>query len=369
MGRTDDEVEIRGRWKAQRGRVVHRYIDIRQLYTDAKVAESLCVGGAVSYKLTEVASNITNETLFNNVVPHTRARFPNDTRLCRCLGLALLYAATHPDLQKWLPEQPVTAIKGFWIEHLRSRNVDVDAEDFVLPSPVKKVPLVVYRVEDQLCIDEVSDEVQQVIEQNGAAAGNTAHGNFVTREQYNALLVQLHQMRSAMHVHHAQHEASVAALKAWLEVFLSRINNNVRRFGGTIQGGLARQANQANRQQAGEQDQQAQVLNHPPGSATLSPTPRDLLVLWQEYEFGIGGRKPARDFTARERNNRANGIKQKYYRRKVVWESIARQIRAGHTMHAACLRIRNHYGITDSTTQIINKMLYDKRHNRMPPGF
>ncbi|KAI2499662.1 hypothetical protein MHU86_14843 [Fragilaria crotonensis] len=33
--------------------------------------------------------------------------------------------------------------------------------------------------------------------------------------------------------------------------------------------------------------------------AVLSPTPRNLFELWQEYQVGIGGRKAARLFTSR----------------------------------------------------------------------
>eukprot|EP00957_Ditylum_brightwellii_P188464 14347729-Ditylum_brightwellii.AAC.1 len=34
--------------------------------------------------------------------------------------------------------------------------------------------------------------------------------------------------------------------------------------------------------------------------ATLSKCPRDLHVLWHEYKFGIGGQKPAKDFSPSE---------------------------------------------------------------------
>ena len=44
----------------------------------------------------------------------------------------------------------------------------------------------------------------------------------------------------------------------------------------------------------------APVNNHV-GLASLSPTPRSLYDLSVEYQTGIGGRKPARDFTACER--------------------------------------------------------------------
>jgi hypothetical protein len=48
--------------------------------------------------------------------------------------------------------------------------------------------------------------------------------------------------------------------------------------------------------------------------ARLSPNPRNLHTLWQEYEFGFGGRKPAKDFMAEERGR----VKYSYHRRKVV---------------------------------------------------
>jgi hypothetical protein len=41
------------------------------------------------------------------------------------------------------------------------------------------------------------------------------------------------------------------------------------------------------------------VLYRAPPS--LSSRPKDLYVLWKEYEFGIGGRKASKDFTYRER--------------------------------------------------------------------
>jgi hypothetical protein len=45
-----------------------------------------------------------------------------------------------------------------------------------------------------------------------------------------------------------------------------------------------------------------------------------------EYKFGIDGNKPAEQFTSKERNNVAGGIKQRYYCRRVVWNCIERLI-------------------------------------------
>jgi CBS-domain-containing membrane protein len=81
------------------------------------------------------------------------------------------------------------------------------------------------------------------------------------------------------------------------------LNNNIRCFGGRIEGSLVRQVN-SNRQQRllamNEADEAApmEAVN----DAQLSSQTRDLITLWREYQFGLNGRKAARLFTTRERN-------------------------------------------------------------------
>ena len=43
-----------------------------------------------------------------------------------------------------------------------------------------------------------------------------------------------------------------------------------------------------------------------PYEATLSNCPRSLFELWQEYEFGLQGRKAAKRLTSREREEELN---------------------------------------------------------------
>jgi len=76
-----------------------------------------------------------------------------------------------------------------------------------------------------------------------------------------------------------------------------------------------------------------------PPAATLGK-PRDLYQLWNEYEFGLGGRKPARQFTAVERG----AVKCSYSRRKIVWDAIDRMVRSGATAQVAIDRIYGVYG-------------------------
>ena len=75
---------------------------------------------------------------------------------------------------------------------------------------------------------------------------------------------------------------------------------------------------------------------------TLSPVPRDLYTLWEEFEFGLGGRKAARRFTPHERGQ----VRLKYSRRKVIWGVLERLVRSGYTARAACDNIYEAYGKT-----------------------
>jgi hypothetical protein len=98
-------------------------------------------------------------------------------------------------------------------------------------------------------------------------------------------------------------------------------------------------------------------------AATLSAHPRSLHVLWEEYERGIGGRRAARLFTRDERGK----VKDKYARRKIVWDLISTLVRGGLTAQVAIDRIYDHYGRTDSVTTIISKMKTDRRNMTVFP--
>ena len=98
--------------------------------------------------------------------------------------------------------------------------------------------------------------------------------------------------------------------------------------------------------------------------ATLSNNPRSLLLLWQEYRHGINGRKPAERFTREERNKK--DIKQKYYRRNHVWQTIARLVRGSLAAEVVIERIYSVYGYDSSPTKIITALVRDKK--RHPGG-
>jgi hypothetical protein len=97
--------------------------------------------------------------------------------------------------------------------------------------------------------------------------------------------------------------------------------------------------------------------------STLSPNPRSLYLLWDEYENGIGGRKAARLFSREERGK----VKDKFHRGKVVWNCIATLVCAGLMAHVAIDRIHHIYGENTTVTKIINRMRQDRRAGVVNP--
>ena len=69
--------------------------------------------------------------------------------------------------------------------------------------------------------------------------------------------------------------------------------------------------------------------------ATLCTRPRTLFVLWQEYEFGIAGKKAAKLFTPRERGR----SKYAYSLRKSFWDLVVSMISHGYNHNTAIDKI------------------------------
>jgi len=95
--------------------------------------------------------------------------------------------------------------------------------------------------------------------------------------------------------------------------------------------------------------------HHP--AATLCENPKSLYILWQEYQFGIGGRKAAKDFTAEERG----AHKVTYSKRKIIWDKISTMVRASYTSDMAIEKIYTVYGLRTPVSKIIELMRNDQR--------
>lgn len=96
---------------------------------------------------------------------------------------------------------------------------------------------------------------------------------------------------------------------------------------------------------------------------SLSKRPTHLYELWHEYEFGLSGNKPAKNFTSAERG--ANRLA--YSRRKAFWDLIAELVRSGYTSDVTIERVRVAYGDQLSLTATLNAIRVDRAADGHPP--
>jgi hypothetical protein len=368
-GAHGEEVEIRGRWKGTRGgKIVNRYIDVKQLYQDAKVAGILCLGGPCKYAFKDGCESITDDWLFEHVVPNIRAKYGRS--FAAVLGKAVLYICLkEQDTQRRDEYVPVPHEMQ---ERVRAAYAELGLEE---SQPVLKVPLHIYRINEMLQIDEVAGSVAV-----GTAGGNAltavqdtnnavAVGHGLGNEVLQSLVIRMNRMEQV------QAQSQQTMLNAFSEMQTQQrrqyqiLNNNIMAFGGRIEGALVRQVN-SNRQHrlltmnSANGDVPMEVVN----TAQLSSQPRDLITLWREYQFGLNGRKAARQFTTQERNADRK-IKQKFYRRGQVWECMKRQIHRGLTPEQAALELRLVYGTKSSVSKIIDLLIADKKRYKARGGY
>ena len=345
-GCSEDEINGRGRWKQTR-RVVNRYLDVEQQFVDAKVQSVLCVGGPIKYVLVE-GSGITSAWYDQYVIPGIKEYFGNSNTISDVLALPLLFACMDVDLHLKLPLTLVTRIKNAYGE---IRVLDVGL------NPVKKVRLDINRVQDQLFIDEIADDFVA----GGLQAGvNNRQQN---ENNTNTIMIQMQQIKQQMSTQYDFLQNNYNNLRTDINEKHQIIQKNIKRI--LIQ--PPRQATPQQRLELAERDniEEAAALFNEPFTqqiAELSKTPRSLFDLWTEYVYGIGGRKPAKDFTFTERGK----CKFKYCRRKVVWDCISRHVNAGYLAPTAIDRIYQCYGRSQTVSYIIVAMVKDKKTGGHP---
>lgn len=355
-GAPPEDVHIRGRSKKRAARRIGltnpRNNDPPTIdpCKDAKVASLLCVGGPIKYKLRPDIV-ITDEWLFENIVPNIHRRYADDPNMCKTLALSILCVALEGGSTSSIPVPQEIR------ERVRQAYAGLGLDE---THPVMKIPLHVYRRDEQLMIQEAIP----------TSATTAMQGSIPIQ----AILMRLDRLERTTTEYQRQHQESIQRMEQVLVTHLSTINSSICRIGGAVLDALARQPEPPNQQPVVQpatrttgnprrSQQQIQCQDLP---ALLSKNPKSLLDLWKEYKQGINGRKPAEQFTTHERNSRLGGIKQKYYRRRVVWDCMERLVQRGFSPPAAANKILDVYGRDQSVTQIINLMIRDKQTGGHP---
>jgi hypothetical protein len=89
----------------------------------------------------------------------------------------------------------------------------------------------------------------------------------------------------------------------------------------------------------------------------LSKRPKDLFELYREYQFGIGGSKPAKLFSSAERGS----CRSTYSLRLGFWSLVDGLVRKGHTSETAIDLIYSSYGVQEPVVAILRKIRTDKK--------
>ena len=386
-GAHGEMVDHRGRWVSKKGsRIVNAvYIDPEDEYADAFVASKLCLGGPIKYKLKdELAGRITTEWLEEHVIPNISKRFSADRGLVHCLGLAMLFVIMDDDAS----DELLTLNDLAWIQAVKDAYEALPIDNKP-EQPVQRLPLHVYRIGEETFIDEVwrnEEGVQQSSNNNNtsveaslARVPASSGGSSATQQVLQTLLIQNQQLQRQLEEMDRRHELRDQTNRSWLEEKLRRINDNIKRFGGTVQSSFARQ--DARRQlDIARQQEEPQAREPPPGKTqnrggrnwpTLAPNVNSLLSLWTEYEFGIGGRKPAKSWKGHERGHKPQ--KQTYYRRNCIWKIQALLVNKGYRIENANALLRRTYGENTSITNMAEAIVQDrktyKHHGGLHPNF
>ena len=373
-GCNKDDKDIRGRWKTK-ARVSDVYEDTELPYPDAKVAEKLSIGGPCYYLFHEEVTSAPNEVdeastmgmlktfILSNVVPNIRQRLPDSVALV--LGKALL----------WLIYSPYNATHNLVPQEFQNRiRTEVNeivshttADGVVDPNynPIRRVPVVVTGDQGCVyidlipCLEEGDDDLGVAAAGGRGASATGIQAQLLALQSSNAQI-----RRELQEVRTNQMADRVLSLKHFSMVHGSirriALQPGVRSFRGTLAGGN----DDTNLQAANAADQPVAIARLQP---SLSPNPKNLYELWQEYEVGIGGRKAAKLFSQWERGGKN---KHKYCRRNVIWKIVDNIVRGRGQMTADVVidQIYAIYGQQTSVTKIINAIKDDMKRGRLNPN-
>jgi hypothetical protein len=222
---SEHEVEVRARWKSTGTKIIRRYMSNDLPYADAKVAATLCIGGACMYSLND-QSGITDAWLYEHVVPSifTRSKVQGRESVAHVLALPLLWASMDATMEPFMPSGIRNRVRAAY-EAIR-----------VLPeeqNPVSKIPLLVATNHNgALRIDPITHTLP--IDENNGVDGNMAASII---NSINALFSHFMVNQQEVRDLRLQQQQYISALQAFetrlIEIVNTQtniVNRNIRRL-------------------------------------------------------------------------------------------------------------------------------------------
>ena len=371
-GCTKDEKDIRGRWKSRK-RISDVYDDVELPYPDAKVANRLCIGGPCYYVMNgeleqtgsgtgDSSNNNNNSTtcmltmmtsfILGAVVPNIRKRMSESCTLV--LGKALLWYLFSPECMEACEYIPALAAMRHQVRRQFfeiARAADVSGIEEVDYNPIRKVPVIVSGDQGSVMIETLDADV--LAGAPGHRVGGVGSAAAI-QDQLLAIQSSLSQVRQDAN----ESKNSINMQFGNINNQLLIMNGNFKRMGKQPVRMMAEAAAVIQEHEGGPA-----ICAAPPLIASLSVAPRSLFELWEEYQVGIGGRKPAKQFTHHERGC----VKHRYHLRNIVWQVILGLVRQGHSDQRAIDLIYNIYGGGTSVTNVIRALKRDIKGGTLSP--
>ena len=347
-GCSRDEIDLRGRWKHQK-RQVDTYVDTTVPYPDAKVCASLCVGGAIRYDLV-VGSGLVDCWVLKNVVPNI-SKYHFCKKSAAVFGKAILWACFDPVASKHVPQDILLRVQS---QYERIRTLEPET------NPVKKVGLIVCGHEGQLFIDDLVVDGEGPAVNDETQAATVTDLNLTRRRQSSelqAVLSQLAVIRKQNEVLHTELDITKTHICKKLK-YMADTMNRIAAIPATMS--EKRYLNLTSTDTNPSLSYSPLLPTGPKKQAAkLCRNPKSLYMLWNEYEFGIGGRRPAKTFSKEERGtDRFN-----YYKRNIFWSLVVEMVHRGRSANDAIDKIYQAYGYKTSVTKIIKKLQDDKKNH------
>ena len=367
-GVSHDDVEHRGRWKDSR-RVSNRYVSPTLPYIDARACIKLCQGDACTY--VTKAGCITQEFLCSHVVPCIARKFGANVAII--LGSALMWTifSSHSKMVPVkLRERVMQAYDALSNKLLEGEN------------PIEQRKLYISGEGNNFRLVSGSDNCDNS-SKNTSTQGQGMPlvslevyepvGGGALRDLLNVNMNQLTEVRQGQ-----------IELIDTVKNTLEQMDGRNLQFQRTMTAKINRISRQPHRMMyaaannaaatvaptsppiaAATRPEPDPVLAHHAAGlhATLSRKPGNLYVLWQEWYFGIDGRKPAKDFSLRERGGKHKVI---YCNRKKFWLLVEHLILSGCSADDACKKIYDAYGHLTSVTKILQQIAKDKGNKTIP---
>ena len=350
-GAGKDDITNRGRWRTTT--IVNRYISVDLPVPDAKMAVLLAgPKGACAYKVKESAKEfVTDEFIVRDVAPTISAVLGQ--KMALVLGRALLWASV--DFAERVPEVLRLPILERLVAAGRSADIN----------PVMRVPIVATGPGGRLTIVEIGQQVGEG-ESNGSNMVSAADRTTISYESTNsaALLSSVIGLQRRLEDVGGSLGASVVANHGSIMRRLEAVEAAMRRIAlqpvarmvvgqgvGRAVGGDGSGGGGGGGGGVGGGARREMIR------VKLSARPKDLYVLWAEWEHGVAGTKPARTFTRAERG--ANRFA--FCRRRVFWDMVVSLVARGHTSDRAVDKIYAVYGRGLGVTAILRKMTADRK--------